>query len=164
MAIPDTNPLTERLDEYIALTREFLRDYEQENHLTDDGGEEFSNRTIGMSVVMALELFNYTIGHITRYNIDNVPVPTLIVIGAAGLTMSSGGIKQTRNHFTTSDGNTGGPLSEKTSLYQGWGEQLLNIFQKFGMKYKEAANLESSYGGVASEYLLLYSRTILKST
>lgn len=144
---------TEKLDTYIALVRNFVSDYAPKNHLQPDT-EEFSNDAIAQAIGMALEIFNCCVGNLTKHEITNFPVPTLLVLGGAAYTMYGGGILQARNHFSVSDGNTSGPISEKTDLYRAWGQELLNNFLSLSTKYKEAANMESAYKSFSSSYLL----------
>ena len=128
-------------------------DYAPLNYLQPDK-EEFDNNIIAQSIAMALEIFNCCVGHLTKYDITNFPVPTLLVLGGAAYTMYSGGLLQARNHFSVSDGNTSGPMSEKTDLYRLWGQELLNNFLTLSAKFKEASNMESAYKSFGSSYLL----------
>lgn len=146
----------EWLDRYTHLVRNYLQDYEENNFLLEDS-EEFSDKLIKQNVLMALDLFNLTIGHMTNYKLEAFPVPTLLILGASGLVLTSGGILQTRNHFTISDGGLGGPISEKTDYYKAWGESLLNQFATFSGKFKESVNVEGGYNSISSSYLCAYS-------
>jgi len=141
------------LDNYIGLVRSYLSDYSDMNYLQPDK-EEFTNNIIGQAVLMALEIFNSCTGHITKYTLENFPVPTLLVLGGSGYTMLSGGVLQARNHFSVSDGNTSGPISEKTEIYRGWAQELISNFITLSAKFKEATNMEGAYKNFGSSYLL----------
>jgi hypothetical protein len=150
----ETNTLAPA-DQYARLVRKFLQDFAAKNHLLEDE-EEFSNDLIIQSVLMALEVYNSCTGHLTNDPLEKFPVPTLLVLGGAGFTLISGGISQARNHFSVSDGNTSGPISEKTDLYRGWGQELVTLFTTMSAKYKEARNMESVNRSFSSNYLLTY--------
>jgi len=146
----------EVLAQYEHLVRNFLQDYSENNALLEDS-EEFSGKLIEQNILMAVDLFNYSMGFLTRYTLEVFPVPTLLVLGAAGLCLISGGVLQTRNHFSITDGGLGGPLSEKTDYYRSWGESLMNQFVNFGTKFKESTNVEGGYSKVSSSYLCAFS-------
>lgn len=144
-----------KLDTYVALIRNYLADYSENNYLQPDK-EEFTDGIISQSIAMALEVFNSCVGHLTKYTIEDFPVPTLLVFGGAGYTLYSGGVLQARNHFSVSDGSTSGPISEKTELYKAWGQELINNFLTLSAKFKEASNMEAGYAKFASSYLLTH--------
>jgi len=145
----------EKLNVYIRLVRNYLLDYAELNYL-QPGTEEFLNESISQAILMALEIFNACVGHLTKYNLVNFPVPTLLVIGSCAYTLFSGGILQARNHFSVSDGNTSGPVSEKTDLYRAWGQEMLNNFLSLSTKFKESKNMEAANGSFSSNYLLAH--------
>ena len=145
------------IDMYVRLVRQFISDFVSKNNITEDE-QEFEDKQIAQSVIMALEIFNSCVGHLTKHHIDKFPVPTLLVLGGAGYTMFMGGVLQARNHFSVSDGNTSGPVSEKTDLYRAWGQELVNNFITLSAKHKEAANMEQAYKSFGSNYLMTYFR------
>lgn len=153
---PNVQVNLEELDRYTHLVRNYLQDYAENNVLLEDV-EEFSDKSIRQGVLMAIDLFNMSIGHITKFTLEGFPVPTLLILGAAGMCLTSGGILQTRNHFTISDGGLGGPISEKTDYYKNWGESLINQFVTFSGKFKESVNVEGGYNRISSSYLCAYS-------
>lgn len=153
---PNAQVNQEALDQYTHLVRNYIQDYPENNALLEDV-EEFSDKLIRQNVLMALDLFNMAIGHMTKYTLAGCPVPTILILGAAGLCVTSGGILQTRNHFSISDGGLGGPISEKTDYYKSWGESLLNQFMTFGNKFKESVNVAGGFNTVSSSYLHAYS-------
>jgi len=155
MTAPLSQPELEQLNTYIKLVRNYLQDYPELNYLQPDK-EEFLNSSISQSILMALEIFNACVGHLTKHSLINFPVPTLLVLGGAAYTLFSGGILQTRNHFSVSDGNTSGPISEKSDMYRAWGQELLNNFLTLSSKYKETKNMDSAYGSFSSNYLLAH--------
>lgn len=144
-----------KIDSYVGLVRSYLADYAENNYLQPDK-EEFSNESISQALYMALEIFNSCVGHLTSFTIENFPVPTLLVFGGAGYVLFSGGVLQARNHFSVSDGNTSGPISEKSDLYRTWGHELINLFMSLAAKYKESANMEGGYAKFASSHLLTH--------
>lgn len=146
----------EELARYTHLVRNFLRDEPENNVLLEDV-EEYSDKLIRQSVLMALDLFNMSIGPLTKHKLEQFPVPTVLILGAASLCVSSGGILQVRNHFSISDGGLGGPISEKSEYYRSWSEALMQQFVNFATKFKESSNLESGYKSVSSSYLCAYS-------
>jgi len=146
----------ETLAQYEHLVRNFLQDYSENNVLLEDK-EEFSGKLIEQSILMAVDLFNYSIGFLTKYTLESFPVPTLLILGAASLCLTSGGVLQTRNHFSITDGGLGGPLSEKTDYYRAWGESLMTQFVNFGTKFKESTNVEGGYAKISSSYLCAFS-------
>ncbi len=146
---------SKQLDTYIALIRNYLADYPENNYLQPDK-EEFTDGLISQGIAMALDIFNSCVGHLTNYTIDNFPVPTLLVFGGAGYTLYSGGVLQARNHFSVSDGSTSGPISEKTELYKAWGQELITNFMTLSTKFKESVNMEQGYAKFASSYLLTH--------
>lgn len=153
---PNSQVNHEELDRYTHLVRNYLQDYAENNVLLADT-EEFSDKLIKQNILMAIDLFNMAIGHMTKYHLEKFPVPTILILGASGLCLTSGGVLQTRNHFTISDGGLGGPLSEKTDYYKSWGESLLNQFVTFSNKFKESVNVEGGYNTISSSYLCAYS-------
>ena len=153
---PNAQVNAEELAKYTHLVRNYLQDYSENNVLLEDK-EEFSSKLIQQSTLMAVDLFNSCMGNITKYTLEKFPVPTLLVLGAAGLCLTSGGVLQTRNHFSITDGGLGGPLSEKTDYYRVWGESLMTQFVNFGTKYKESANVEGGYSSISSSYLCAFS-------
>lgn len=156
---PNRQVNPECLDRYEFLVRSYLQDFPENNKLLPDT-EEFSGALIRQNVLMALELFNTSVGYLTNDTLEKFPVPTLLVIGAAGLTIISGGVLQTRNHFSVSDGGLGGPLSEKSEYYKTWGESLLQQFVSFSTQYKNSRNTEGGYGSVSSSYLNTFADTL----
>lgn len=156
MATPNTQINQDELARYTHLVRNYLQDYDENNVLLEDK-EEFSDKLIQQCVLMAVDLFNCTMGYLTKHTLEKFPVPTLLVLGASGLCLTSGGLLQTRNHFSITDGGLGGPLSEKTDYYKSWGETLMAQFVNFGTKFKDSSNVESGYGSISSSYLHVFS-------
>ena len=153
---PNTQINAESLARYTHLVRNYLQDYDENNVLLEDK-EEFSDKLIQQSILMAIDLFNSSIGFLTSYTLEKFPVPTLLILGSASFCLMSGGILQTRNHFSITDGGLGGPLSEKTDYYKSWGDSLMTQFVNFGTKFKESTNVESGYSAISSSYLHAYS-------
>ena len=112
MPTPNAQVNLDELERYEYLVRAYLQDDAANNKLLPDT-EEYSGKLIKQCVLMALDLYNYSVGYLTNAPLENFPVPTLLVLGAASLCLTSGGVLQTRNHFSISDGGLGGPLSEK---------------------------------------------------
>ena len=147
----------EELNVYIKLVRNYLTDYPEVNHLQPDT-EEFSDAKIEQAILMALEIFNSCVGHLTNKTLSGFPVPTLLVMGGCAYTLFSGGILQARNHFSVSDGNTSGPISEKTDIYRVWARELQDNFMAMSAKYKEAVNMSEGYKSLSSSYMLSHFR------
>ena len=156
MATPNAQVNPDVLLQYEYLVRSYLQDYSENNKLLPDE-QEYSTGLINQNILMALDLYNKTIGYITDDTLENFPVPTLLVIGAAALCLVSGGVLQTRNHFSISDGALGGPLSEKSEYYRSWGNTLMELFTKFATKYKDSRNSEGGYSSISSSYLCAYA-------
>jgi hypothetical protein len=137
----------------LPITREdirmFLRDYAENNILLDD--VQFDSDELTRAINMAVSEYNI-IPPLQDTSAADMP-PSLLLLGAASWLMKSESFLQLRNQATYQDGDIS-PIGvdDKHQLYLNLSARLKDEWKDSVRSYKQALNMESSYGSVSSGY------------
>ena len=149
------SPLTEKL---IMMLRTYLSDSAEDNTLI--AGSENDKERLLLCLVLAVDDFNRSITPITAHTLENFPSLTLLMEGAAIQSLKQAIFKYIRNSLQYNDGGVNVSLMEKSQEYETALRRMSDMYYTRAQRLKEAMNLEQCYGGVSSEYMDLYTRTL----
>ena len=131
--------------------RNFIKDHEALNVILER--EENSNAELEDFIVDALDEINHLYPPKTAWTIDTIGSWNLLKYGAVLQLLTSNGILSARNTYNYSDG-FGINISDQDywGRYINYYNVLVNKYLTMVTNYKRAANIESCYGGLSSDY------------
>jgi hypothetical protein len=144
----------ELLENLTLILRDYLMDEVGVNHLIE--GEEFTDKKLALSIILAVDYFNTSITPLTTTPMDQFPSLSLLLDGASIFALKSAIFKYIRNAFQYNDSGVQVAVEEKAAEYERTLQRMMNEFNTKGQAIKESQNLEGCYGGFNSEYLNLY--------
>lgn len=130
--------------------RVFIKDVPTENHLLD--AEEFSDTEIALAMELAVGEWNL-IPPISYLTVDDFPNKALLLSGTLYKMFSGRTALLARNTMNYSDGGLTVPVEERAPLYQALAGMYQADFQTGAQRLKMHLNIESGWGGVASDYI-----------
>lgn len=149
MSPPGINLTKEQAVEKLRI---FLGDSKSENKLIP--GEELSNDKLSLALDLALDEFNNTPPFMS-FTLATFPSLSVILQGAAVHSLMMAGFIQTRNYLQFSDGGISEVINDKSPMYQGWINMIMNSvigYAKNASDIKIALNMASGFGVVKSPY------------
>lgn len=151
--IPGITPTTRT---FVALVREFTRDYPELNRLV--AGTESSNRQILWAILDALSDFNGTPPLIKKMSLEDLLAQGhqyLLLRMVTCSLIESVGLLQTRNHIDYSNGGFSVGVNNKTPMLQSWLQLFRQITEQRKVAVKVSMNisqlLDASHAGVYTE-------------
>ena len=140
----------------VANLREFLRDYKEDNALTDL--EENTDNQLQLSLSDALDYINTAYPPVTLYTIIDIPSWTVVRDRAVLSIIQSNMIKSARNlHSYTDQGGVDIREEDVYGRYVNLYNVLLAKNELHIQRFKTATNVDGGYGGVESEYIYEYN-------
>lgn len=153
--ISNMTPEMDRLEKLVIALRDYLMDYEENNHLIE--GQEFTDKQLQTFLLLALDYYNTAVTPLAiKAGIMSFPSLSLWLDGASIFALKSAIHKFNRNAFQYNDSGTQVVVEEKAADYERTLQRLINEFRMSAQAIKESINLEQCYGGFSSEYLSLY--------
>jgi len=154
------------LDRYVLALRNFIKDKEDLNRLLKFS-EENTDLDLELYIEMALGFLNSIPPDIVVFKIDNIddfPIPSLLIHQATIECLISNSIVAARNDLTYNNGGITVKIDDG-NRYLNMLQQLYRITDNEISTYKQwkiALNTDAAYGGVASPYSLLSRRASLR--
>jgi hypothetical protein len=135
--------------------KDFLRDYPEENFLTDE--EDFSPALIEKAISFVVNDFN-TITVITSFTAASFPFRNVLLLGVCAWLLKSEAIKQVRNHLSYSVAGIQVDDKNKGAEYSALAQQFQGEYEAKARSVKNQLNLDEGWGQISSEYLVTRSR------
>lgn len=129
--------------------QEYIRDKAENNLLIE--GTEFSPTVISVAMDLAINEYNL-IPPISTASLMVFPNKALLMSGTLYKMFLGQAALLARNTMNYSDGGVSVPVEERFQLYMALGQMYQQEFQTSARNLKTYLNLESGWGGVASEY------------
>jgi len=152
--ITDTVPYPDSL--YVDRLRKFLNDTVELNVL--EQVQECTDIDLYHYIQDTLDEINYEFEPASTYTIQSFPSWNTIKFGATLQFLFSKGILSARNTLTYND--SGGVTVQdydRYGRYMAFYNMLVNKYLRGVQSVKRASNIDSCYGGVASEYSVLHN-------
>lgn len=145
--------------------RVFLRDHAELNRLLKFE-EENADDSLDLYVNMALGYLNNIPPRVGNFNIENFPIPSLVIHQAAIEALVSNGILQSRNEITYNNGGISVKISDK-SRYLPYLNELNRLVAReidAFLKMKISINVDGAWGGVHSPYIYIAGNPTLQTS
>lgn len=168
--------MQQRLDtlrRYRQLLREYIQDVPELNKLIEDlrvpdspdlpdgemnnaNGLEAQDSDLDRAIIKALDKWNAILPPIGAYTLDNFPCPGMIIDGAVIENLKSMIHRKFRNQLPYSDAGFSADEDGQGQTYFQYLNYLSQEYMQLVKDWKKAYNISKCFGGVPSEYSLLY--------
>lgn len=127
----------------------YIQDIPEKNHLLD--GLEFNPTQVILAINLAVSEFNM-VSPLSSFTVDNFPSKAILLNGALYKLFAGQAALLARNTMNYADGGLQIPVEERFQLYTALAAMYQADFIKSAQTFKIAVNIDSGWGGVASDY------------